>query len=307
MPHIVQNFQVEIPDQWLLDSLIKRQEAVAHDPKKVNSVWREFSQLPDDYRHSISKHIRDKSELSYNSIHATWVLLHLECMFEKRRRGKFDGGSRGEVVGVYLVLKKHKKPRDRSSEPESSERTNGFNKNVREEIVIRHNEEDHEPQGPYRPSPRYSMQHSPMRRRSDRTTYVPAYPRMASSSNRRARPISYNHAYQGVVIDNAYPETRERERNSTHHVGSYWPAPSPGAPRPFPPLGVNSMSYGNWLEPRSRPIPNEQLYDTDYSVPYRRHPSPRRSRSRSRSPKPLRRSATGKYPFNPRKYFFLIM
>lgn len=38
VPHLVENFSVDTPVQWLLNSLIKRQETLAHHPKKVNSV-----------------------------------------------------------------------------------------------------------------------------------------------------------------------------------------------------------------------------------------------------------------------------
>jgi len=38
VPPKIQRFNIEIPDQWLMDSLMKKQAAVAHNPKKVNSV-----------------------------------------------------------------------------------------------------------------------------------------------------------------------------------------------------------------------------------------------------------------------------
>lgn len=110
MPPVVESFDVEIPDRWLLSSWIQRQEAQARNPKKVNSVWREFSQLPDDYRFAISGHVNNSFEYVNVNVSCTWTMLHLECMFEKRRRSMFESGSRKEMVGVYLVMKQIKKP-----------------------------------------------------------------------------------------------------------------------------------------------------------------------------------------------------
>lgn len=119
---VIQNFDVEIPGQWLLDSLIKREKAVAHDHKKVNSVWREFSHLPDDYQFAIGNYMRERACYSRGSERVSWVLLHLECMFKRRRHSFFDRESRKDIVGVYVVLKRNKSFRGRSLDDESSER-----------------------------------------------------------------------------------------------------------------------------------------------------------------------------------------
>lgn len=55
--------------------------------------------------------MNDHSVYVRSDYHDTWIMLHLECMFEKRRRSMFDGGSRKEMVGVYVVMKQKKRPR----------------------------------------------------------------------------------------------------------------------------------------------------------------------------------------------------
>ena len=168
VPPSIQNFNVEIPNQWLLDSLIKRQEAVAHDPKQVNSVWKEFSQLPSDYRHAISEHIDNK--LRWGPSGVIWVLLHLERMFEQRRPGMFDRGGRKEVVGIYLVLKRNKKPRDHIVEREDHGK-----KNDRDSEWNMHHIEIVEPRSSHGHMPQQITHDSPTRHRSNKSGYVPRH------------------------------------------------------------------------------------------------------------------------------------
>ncbi|KAI4243287.1 MAG: hypothetical protein LQ352_007057, partial [Teloschistes flavicans] len=62
LPPCLRGFNVEVPDQWLFDSLTKKQTAVAYDSEQVNSMGKQFSELPDDYRYAICQWINEKSE-----------------------------------------------------------------------------------------------------------------------------------------------------------------------------------------------------------------------------------------------------
>ncbi|KAL8664624.1 MAG: hypothetical protein Q9202_002894 [Teloschistes flavicans] len=116
LPPCLRVFNVEVPDQWLFDSLTKKQTAFAYDSEQVNSMGKQFSELPDDYRFAICQWINEKSE-QYKEYSVRWHLLHLECVLSRRRQNIFKRKSRCEVKGVYLVLKQHKKTRDHTAEP----------------------------------------------------------------------------------------------------------------------------------------------------------------------------------------------
>lgn len=199
----VKCFDFEIPDQWLLNSLIKRQEAIAQNPKKVNPIWKEFSQLPKDYRQAIGRRVSEKVDYGTATGRATWVLFHLECIFEKRRHRMFVRGKPERVVGVYLVLKQNKKPRDRSEERQDYERGRDYRDIV--DIGIPRDEDER------RGSPR------PWRRRrpSSKNVYEPRHSQVyltketPRSRNRQLARESYNSAENY----DEYDELQELERN----------------------------------------------------------------------------------------------
>lgn len=196
LPPIVECCDVEIPDRWLLSLWIKRQEAQAHNPNKVNSVWREFSQLPTDYRFAINKHLNEL--VGYDrevrrDVGDTWIILHLECMFEKRRRRMFNSGGRKKLVGVYVVIKQEKKSRYSGAD----------------EIIIRRESSD-----------------SRTRQRSGKNGYEPRHSRVVSreessrtrdrrstrESNRSVRRSSREDYYSGHrPREDYYYERRPRE------------------------------------------------------------------------------------------------
>ena len=204
----VKCFDFEIPDQWLLNSLIKRQEAIAQNPKKVNPIWKEFSQLPKDYRHAIGRRVSEKTE--YGTANATWVLFHLECIFEKRRPRMFVRGKPERVVGVYLVLKQNKKPRDRSEERQDYER--GIDYRDIDIGIPRDEDERRGSPRPFRP-----------RRHSSKNVYEPRHSQVyltketPRSRNRQPAGENYNFAYQAENYD-GYDDFHEleRERNLNH-------------------------------------------------------------------------------------------
>lgn len=105
----MENVKFDIPDQWLLRSIIEKQENLARNPSNTNSVWREFSLLPEDYRDEITAHIRRKNRLSEPS---RWVLLHIEPLHDKRERGIFRRlqSQQPDVLGVYVILKETRRP-----------------------------------------------------------------------------------------------------------------------------------------------------------------------------------------------------
>ena len=220
VPPGIQNFVVQLPDQWLLDSLIKKQATFGHDSKKVGSVWKQFSLLPEDYRHAIGDYLDCQVGYGRRSGLNKWVLLHLECIFEKRRRYMFDRGSR-ELVGVYIILKQSKRPRDRSAE-----RSDG------EEKV------DNSPGGYDSRSPRscYYLDHrgimrrrsaydSQTRRGSSKSGYEPNYNQASwkseSSACRGSRP----------GVGTGWPHYEEQNLGKVHraeHTRSHHREPSPG-------------------------------------------------------------------------------
>ena len=91
-----------------------------------------------------------------------------------------------------------------------------------------------------------------------------------------------------------------------------YPAPYAGYPPPPGPQILYPISpdpypgYPGYPDLRPRRNRDDALYDTVSALP-QRFASPRQSRSRSRSPRPIRRSGTGKYPLYHQKYLSLIM
>ena len=54
--------------------------------------------------------MHEDNDYGHGDDRGTWIMLHLECMFENHRRSMFDRARRKEMVGVYLVMKRKKKP-----------------------------------------------------------------------------------------------------------------------------------------------------------------------------------------------------
>ncbi|KAJ9296200.1 hypothetical protein DTO271G3_5341 [Paecilomyces variotii] len=100
----------EVPDQWLLLSVIKKQDDLVNKPTKTHSVWREFSFLPADYREQIAEHLHSKNTSLESS---KWVLLHVEPLWEERRRSIFHRRAKSvDISGVYVVFKRNRHPGD---------------------------------------------------------------------------------------------------------------------------------------------------------------------------------------------------
>lgn len=55
--------------------------------------------------------MHDDNNYGHGDDRGTWIMLHLECMFENHRRSIFDRRRGKEMVGVYLVMRRKKKPR----------------------------------------------------------------------------------------------------------------------------------------------------------------------------------------------------
>ena len=308
-PSIVESFNVEVPEQWVLNSWVKRQEAHARNPKKVNSVWREFSQLPGDYRNAISENMNHRFGYGWGDDHFTWVMLHLECMFEKRHRNLFDRGSGKEVVGVFLVMKQNKKPGDSSAELVRFARENDENMAP---VVI---ENEYDVRGHSRGATN--------RHRVSRNGYEPrhsvVYMRGEPSRSKSRRPTreSYYSAREDPEIDLPYQDFKKREveeralieREREREEGrarEYVRSPQPqrstryrermndgSDPRHIP----KYVSFAK--DPNAHPRERYSAPYVGFSWPYdERPPSPRRRPGRSRSPRSLRRSGTGMYLFS---------
>lgn len=279
-PPRVQHFDVEIPGQWLLNALIKREEAVAQDSKKVNSVWKEFSQLPSDYRHAIGEHVQDKSDYGVN----VWVLLHPDCMHGKRRHGILDRSSRGELFGVYVVLKQNRKPRPRSSERKDDEN-----------YLVHGRSRDADLSSPM------TRRVSSMPRSRNKSSYTPRhnskemrFPVSIPRDNHGTRDVDFDdedfgHHFKPVVREDDYPHRRSHVERSSDHA----------------PISRRDVSFVPFDKEDGLPRSPQRMYrDRDGRYDERSaatfFPIPRRQRSRSRSrprspsPRPLRRSGTGR-------------
>ncbi|KAJ9194605.1 hypothetical protein DTO164E3_7272 [Paecilomyces variotii] len=106
----VEIINFEVPNQWLLLSVIKKQDDLVKKPTKTHSVWREFSFLPADYREQIAEHLHSKNTPLESS---KWVLLHVEPLWEERRRSIFHRRAKSvDISGVYVVFKRNRHPGD---------------------------------------------------------------------------------------------------------------------------------------------------------------------------------------------------
>lgn len=93
--------EMEIPTQWLLNTLIAKEEKYLQD-RKVNSIWKEFAQLPYDYRYVIDSHIsRARSSTEHGG---SWVLIYVEC--QRLEKSSLKLSRKRDVTGVYAVFKK---------------------------------------------------------------------------------------------------------------------------------------------------------------------------------------------------------
>ena len=264
-------------------------------------------------------------------------MLHLECMFEKRRRRMFDRGSRKEIVGVYVVMKQEKNSRysdadeiiirNESSDSRTRQRSgkNGYEP--------RHSRVDTRGESSRTRDRRSTRESNQSVRRSSREDYYSEHrPREDYYYEQRPRESYYSERSEPDIRQeieklelerNVIREERERMRPNPILLSR----PNAGSPQPMPP-SRQRMSDGSDLrhapkfvsfartpsftdehrrererftvpiiDPDSlSPRPDSPLYDLNLS-PDRRRSSRRRTRSRSRSasPRPLRRSCTGKH------------
>ncbi|ERF70116.1 hypothetical protein EPUS_00303 [Endocarpon pusillum Z07020] len=99
----IEAFNVEIPPQWLLHALVAKEEKYLQDPK-VNSIWKELAQIPEDYRYAINGHAASAQQSSrYNE---SWVLIYVECLSLEKSSSRISRRAPKEVTGIYIVLKK---------------------------------------------------------------------------------------------------------------------------------------------------------------------------------------------------------
>ena len=303
----IYNFSVGIPGPWLIDSLIKRQDITAHDLKKFNSVWQEYSLLPDDYQFSISNYITAKLADPGKET-TTWVLLHLERMPKKRHRGIFNRGNRGEVVGVYVVLKQNK----RRNHGDGLKDDDSHTKRVQDHPVSEH-----------------FATREPSRRQNSND--IPAQ-RDHTSSGFDARQNSFRHSTRETT--SSRPQRLEPNGGYREGLDSYPQPPFatvyPGRPRRHPPDSSYDHartydSVGPWLYPQPIPVTEnlvppapfmapidltlrnripspsrrrDHFRSSDRSPPSRRRAKHKSSRSLSPSPRRLRRTGTGKQTFD---------
>lgn len=258
-PPTIQRFDAGISSQWLLESLNQRHTAMSHGPKQIHSVWKQFSQLPIDYRYVINEYINGKG--TYGQGHpVNWSLLHLECIFEKRRHNMLNGGTRKGIRGVYLVLKQEKKAGDRSADPDDWE--------------MRKNSES---------LPRIDS-HDSTSRKSTKDRYSPRYSRSSerNTSRHRSRIYSPHSAPREPVVERQYSERKEQES---------WPRYLPRSVSFKEPEALPARH----MHPHYMPAPRRVSEPAPRSAPYPdNYPGPYSSRSRTDCP-----SFAPSYPGSP--------
>jgi hypothetical protein len=129
----IRKIGVELPDQWLLETLIQREEKSRNNPGKFNSIWKEYSLIPEDYRYYITEDLSHK-HVSYHRANENddkWVLIYVECLRGDNPRRLLGRRQRGDVVGIYIVLKRNRKYQSRLDSNSEDGRTK------RETITIR--------------------------------------------------------------------------------------------------------------------------------------------------------------------------
>ena len=180
MPPKIKRFNIDVPNQWLLDSLVEKQAAVAGVPKKLNSIWKQFSQLPEDYRYMIDEHVKFHEDSQSSS--GKWILLHLECIFERRLRNILGRGSRKELAGVYVVLKQNNEYKDYTIEQDGSKQKIDIEgEEISREISRRRDPNNYVPHGPPEITRRRGLYEPPeapihpMSHRSTQSNYVPMH------------------------------------------------------------------------------------------------------------------------------------
>ncbi len=99
----IETFNVEIPPQWLLHALIAKEEKYLQDPK-VNSIWKELAQIPEDYRCAINRQADSPRRSSRYG--ESWILIYVECLRLEKSSSRLSRRAQKEVTGVYIVLKK---------------------------------------------------------------------------------------------------------------------------------------------------------------------------------------------------------
>lgn len=101
----IRHFQVGIPQQWLIESLMMKEEQSRNNPKKINSIWREFAALPDDYRDAITD-VLANTEGSHRGDDHPWDMIFAECIRKPRFRGFFFWTGDDNILGVWVIWKK---------------------------------------------------------------------------------------------------------------------------------------------------------------------------------------------------------
>lgn len=101
----IRHFQVGIPQQWLIESLMMKEKQSRNNPKKLTSIWREFAALPDDYRDAITDVLTNTEEPHSGGDHC-WDMIFAECLRKPRYGGFLFRKGDDVVLGVWVVWKK---------------------------------------------------------------------------------------------------------------------------------------------------------------------------------------------------------
>lgn len=204
----------------------------------------------------------------------TWLVLHLECMFERRRRSVFDRGSRKEIVGVYLVMKQNRKPSDRSVERMDYERKTDRDRSVERmdsarqtdretPIIIYPSVDDIEHRG---------SRNSINRRRSNKSGYEPRYSH--TNSRRESARSRSSHPTREIVYHGPELEDKHGEMNELKRAQTYPDYDINREPAPFSHPDIHSWSHDrNSInhDPSSGPVPKFVAF-AETAIPPARYP-----------------------------------
>jgi hypothetical protein len=298
----IRKVAVELPEQWLLEALIQREAKSRKHPGKFDSVWREFSRVPDDYRYLITNDISQQQRHADDD-EGKWVLIYLECVRAENKSRLLSRQRRDDVIGVYVVLKHVRKRPLPMYRHDLNNRRSDVIIVERDEPMATTGLETGQPQGHTASARRQSSRSRSivMPERSERRrarTESGARQRSGSTAYRRSRTPSPDYhrydinPYGGPVTDPYYarppPPSQPFSRPQSMSQPAYYPgydSPPAAYPSPYP------AGYPVVLEPQGRPGPRshsrqramgEEMEDfVPIPIPI---PIPRRHRDRGEEP-----------------------
>ncbi|KAI9729216.1 MAG: hypothetical protein M1834_007008 [Cirrosporium novae-zelandiae] len=96
-----QQYEMGIPDQWMLKRLIEREEGRKGRPQKMRLIHEEFHLLPEGCKSSIIQWLHDKNRKNYK-----WVLVYADRIINRTRRGFLGLVTQEGQAGAFVIFKR---------------------------------------------------------------------------------------------------------------------------------------------------------------------------------------------------------